>query len=191
MIRGARIRRYGFRLGRFQSETPPNGLSTIANRLGITVIQGMGPREDRYFRAAKGPRFHPELPDKKSSVWSWRDDWVERCPDKRCDLPEYVPDVTGGHSAPVALTTWKIQAIKVAILLETKGFVTRADIKALKIDPSRWTQFWLRNNGEGGWVRTDAMPDFKAQHPINYEQIRADFEKWAPPTGNSLFGTAA
>lgn len=24
------------------------------------------------------------------------------------------------------------------------------------------------------------MPDFRAQHPVNYEQIKADKTKWAP-----------
>lgn len=156
-----------------------NGLEIIAARLGIVVITGAEPSRHRRW---KGHHFDPSLPDDRASSYGSVETWPERCPDQRHRLPDYVPDVTGGHSAPVKLTEWKIGALKVQIILETRGFVTRADFKALRVHPSRWTQFWLRSNGEGGWVQTAAMPDFKAQHPVNYEQIKADMAKWMPAT---------
>lgn len=169
-----------------------NGLSTIARRLGIVVITGSEP--DRY-RDWKGPAFSPSLPRIDDHLYLHsREAWPERCPDERCKLPEYVPDVTGGHSAPVKLTQWKIAAIKAQILLETRGYITRADLKALKMSPTRWTQDWLKSNGEGGWVTCGRMPDFKAQHPVNYEQIKADFPKWSkdlPATVQPLIPGAA
>lgn len=156
-----------------------NGLSTIANRLGITVIEGTSPES---WRGWKGPAFHPELPSFKHQYLSdHREEWPQRCPDLRCKLPDYVPDVEGGKPSPVALTEWKIAALKAQIVLETRGRLTRTDFKALKLSPSRWTQFWLRADGNGGWINAGSMPDFKAQHPVNYEQIKADFAKWAPP----------
>lgn len=157
-----------------------NGLETIAKRLGITVILGSEPSRHAYPRS-DGPRFEPGLPGLGDHLAYWRDDWPQRCPDRRIALPDYVPDVIGGHSAPVKLTPWKIAALKAAILMEERGRITRADFKALGLSPSRWTQFWLCSDGDGGWLPTKAVPDFRAQHPVNYEQIKADFEKWAPP----------
>lgn len=161
-----------------------NGLETIARRLGIVVITGAAP-EGRHRRRARvswdGTVFAPELPE--PNPWNTRDEesrdcWPERCPDERIKLPEYLPDVTGGHSAPVQLTTWKIQAIKAAIVLEQRGWITRKDLQALKIDPSRWTQFWLVSVGDKRWAATERLPNFKAQHPTNYEQIKADIAVW-------------
>ncbi len=155
-----------------------NGLDYIAGRLGITVISGDEPKNwSRY----KGPSFFPDLPRLNDSTWDWREDWPQRCPDRRCKLPDYVPDVTGGKAAPLRLTEWKIAAIKAQIILETRGRLTRHDFKMLRINASRWTQFWLKSDGNGGWVDDGNMPDLKAQHPVNYEQIRADAAKWMPP----------
>lgn len=156
-----------------------NGLATIANRLGITVITGSGPE---HWTKWKGAAFHPDLPRLEHDyLTDYREDWPQRCPDRRCKLPDYVPDVEGGKPAPVTLTEWKIAAIKAQIILESRGFLTRQDFKALRINASRWTQFWLRSDGCGGWTDAGSMPDFKAQHPVNYEQIKADAPKWMPP----------
>lgn len=162
-----------------------NGMGTLARRLGIVVIEGFQRqvmrRVDGVYGYHPATTFTPDLPDLKDP-WSGELEsrgWPERCPDERHPLPEYVPDVTGGHASPVALTEWKIKAIKIAIIIETRGWVTRADFKVLRIDPSRWTQFWLKSAGGGRWA-SGSEPDFKAQHPVNYEQIKADMPKWAP-----------
>lgn len=159
-----------------------NGMETLAQYLGLVVILGDEPRQwDKW----KGPHFSPNLPDRQD--WSWvadrrRGEWPELCPDERCDLPDYVPDVQGGKPSPVSLTPWKVKAIKIQIVIERRGYVTRADFAALKIDPSRWTQYWLQNIGQKRWVPY-GMPDLKAQHPINYEQIKADWPKWSKDLG--------
>ena len=101
-------------------------------------------------------------------------------------LPEYVPDVSAGASAPVQLTDWKIRAIKIAVLLEKRGFVTRSDFKGIGIDHRRWLapNDWLKI--ENGRYIAGRLPDFKAQHPKNYAEIVADFDKWAPAAGVPL-----
>lgn len=152
------------------------GLATIAASLGVVVIHALGPAPKNVRRSP----FSPALPKLKDTLWHWHEDWPERAPDKRCKLPDYVPDVSGGHSAPVKLTEWKIAALKAVIIMEVRGFITRAEFTALRLSPSRWTQYWLKSNGSGGWIPTTATPDFKAQHPVNYEQIKADFAKWDP-----------
>ncbi|MBI1213834.1 MAG: hypothetical protein GC190_20425 [Alphaproteobacteria bacterium] len=79
------------------------------------------------------------------------------------------------------LTFWKINAIKIAIVLERRGFVTRADFKHIGIDPRRWITDWLKvSPNNTGFVANEHMPNFKAQHPRNYDQIAADWDKWKP-----------
>jgi len=164
-----------------------NGLGTIARHLGFVVVEGSSRMRTRRvgggYEEVSVAHFEPALPEIKA--WDRSElgyaGWPERCPDKRHDLPEYVPDVTGGHPSPAQLTPWKIKAIKAAILLETRGFLTRADFKALGLDPSRWTQYWLKSIGDKRWVAKPNLPDFRAQHPTNYEQIKADLAKWSAP----------
>jgi hypothetical protein len=67
------------------------------------------------------------------------------------------------------------------VLLVKRGYVTRGDFKFHQIDMSRWSQGrWLvpDQNNRGQWVRGSRMPDFKAQHPVNFPQIEADFQNW-------------
>lgn len=153
-----------------------NHLVAIAGHLGITVLvmnsyDRMGVRWTHDFR--------PALPDEASRYAL--NDWHPWQPADREHLPDYVPDVVGGKAAPVMLTDWKVRAIKLVILLDRRGVVTRKDMKALAISPSRWTAAYhgFLVAGEGGYVRCRRTPDFKAQHPENYAQIEADFDTWA------------
>ncbi|TPM19794.1 hypothetical protein [Mesorhizobium sp. B2-3-6] len=159
-------------------------MSEICAMLGITVITATHPDDNTEKRYGwRSPPFRPDLPSLDARLyWSGREhDWYDRCPAARCKLPEYVPDVGAGHSAPVALTNWKIQAIKLLIILERQGYVTKADFKHVKIDPSRWTRDWLERGPERGqFVTGKYTPDLKAQHPTNWAQIEADFDKWKP-----------
>lgn len=149
-------------------------IGSIARALGLGILS-VRPRE-------RGTWNHIELPDENSFGSTHWPCWL---PSRRCKLPEYVPDVEAGHSAPVQLTDWKIRAIKLMILLERRGYITRADMKALQISPTRWTDHWhgflAVDKAAGGYVRCDRTPDLRAQHPVNYDQIEADFEKWCPP----------
>lgn len=150
-------------------------LGPLCGMIGLTVISV---RKARW--STRIPfDFYPALPKEDGFE---RDDWHQWCPVERLKLPEYVPDVAAGASAPLALTHWKIGAIKLAILLEERE-ITRADFKAFGISPSRWTDpysGWLER-GVSGYRAGPGLPDFKAQHPVNYEQIKADKAKWAPP----------
>lgn len=161
-------------------ENATGALECIANHIGLTVIRVFPPWRDHC------DAFRPGLPDEKRQAWG--EEWFECCPTKRHALPEYVPDVPAGDSAPLQLTKWKISAIKIAVTLEQRGFVTRDDFKHHGIDHRRWVpQGWLEANS-GRYVRGQAMPDFKAQHPKVYAQIAADAEKWMPPASGPLFG---
>lgn len=106
--------------------------------------------------------------------------WPNWCPAERCALPDYIPDVEGGKSSPLKLTEWKIKAIRLMIVLERRGFVTRDDMAKIQISPSRWTDCYagFLARGTGGYVRCAATPDLRAQHPTNYAQIEADADQW-------------
>lgn len=144
-----------------------NHIGRLAAHVGITVI--------RY-----GRRVGLSLPNERDDfIWS---DWHSWCPAKRCELPDYIPDVSGGKSAPVMLTPWKVKAIKLLILLERRGFVTRADMNFLQISPTRWTCRFsgFLTPGSGGYVSHYRTPDLKAQNPKNWAEIEADFDRWKP-----------
>ena len=164
----------------------PNKLGRLCPRLGLQILTvydlNAGWSEPRWALSGWG------LPDEGRGYYSTMQ-WWNWCPSQRCSLPEYVPDVRGGDSAPVTLTPWKIKAIKLHIVLERQGYVTRSDMKALEISPSRWTDRshgFLAPNGEGKYVTGPRTPNFRAQHPINYAEIEADRSVW----GKALAGGA-
>jgi hypothetical protein len=142
----------------------------ICQYLGLTIISVF---------PANTKRFEPKLPTMKHSTQNPL--WHEWCPLERHPLPCYIPDVAAGASSPVQLTQWKIKALKVAALLEIRGFVLRSDFKHLGLDPRRWTarDGWLAASPDG-YVAGRRTPDFAKQHPVVYAQIKTDFDKWAP-----------
>lgn len=146
-------------------------LSAICQALGITVLLY---RDLTGFSWRGQMPFKPELPNKQDTFSGWQE-WA---PLTRCAVPDYVPDVRAGASAPVALTHWKVQAIRLAVILAERP-ITRADLKALGLSPTRWVgpDGWL-DQTPAGWVRGRRTPDFEAQHPVNYRQIAADRARW-------------
>lgn len=155
-------------------------LVTICDVLGITVIRVNHP--DSLFRPVY--KFSPALPE-TSRRQTWSSDWYDMAPSQRCALPEYVPDVVAGSKSPQQLTTWKIAAIRLQIIMERRGYVTRDDFKHLKLDHRRWIApgyRWLQPGAERGtFIPGSYYPDLKAQHPVNYIEIAEDFQRWAPP----------
>lgn len=123
---------------------------------------------------------NPELPDESS--WSNKY-WMPWLPEQRCTLPEYVPDVPAGVKAPVTLSQWKIQAIKIQILLEQRN-ITRSDLKHFNVNPTRWMDRWYGflepDEINQNWKRSNRMPDFCGQHPEVCAKIRTDIAKWLP-----------
>lgn len=156
----------------------------ICAALGLTVIEHRGERGGEFYGPnAYGPEFTPDLPCENAGRFLGGD-WHEWAPAERCAVPEYVPDVQAGCSAPIALTAWKVKAIRLSILLEDRP-VTRADFKALQLSPTNWLcpRGWLDpvpGARPGAWVRCDRTPNFEQQHPTNYGQIKADKDRWAP-----------
>ena len=152
------------------------GIEAICAYIGVVIIR-LWPKGERMWRRGT---FTPLLPSSAADVV--HEQWPEWGPPKRCALPDYVPDVAAGAPAPTKLTQWKIKAIKIAILLDRRGYVTRDDFRALHIDHRRWLPSgagWL-TLGNGRYTAGQSLPNFKAQHPTVYDQIAADFDKWEP-----------
>ena len=147
-------------------------MRSVAAYIGIVVIgvRKMGMRS----------YFDPFLPGDAHAQ-----DWPDQFPTQRHQLPEYVPDAVAGTPSPLTLTPWKIAAMRLCILLERRGYVVRTDFKHLHLDHRRWIAAgsgWLEpDNINKCWRRGFRCPDLKSQHPRNWEEIAADFERWAPP----------
>ena len=91
---------------------------------------------------------------------------------------------------PEKLTDWMIQAIRMCILVDRIGTVSRKHFQELKLHQSRWSEGrWLeKTEVRGLWKAGRNFPaaNFKAAHPISWAQIEADWPVWgaklsAPP----------
>ncbi len=118
--------------------------------------------------------------DRATTFWRYGPAWFDWNPERRIELPDYVPDVPAGASAPVQLTPWKIGALRLIAILEIRGYLTRADFREYGINPTRWTVHYrpesawlLKGQVHGQWIRGPAL-DFERQHPDVYAMIRAD-----------------
>jgi hypothetical protein len=140
--------------------------ANLCAALGLTMFHASG-------RAWPGRSsdFSPDL-----SMEHWNGGWHYWSPRERCELPEFVPDVIAGDSAPVQLTKWKIAALRIVATLEVRGHVTRQDFRGYGVDPRRWT-------GVGGWIKPGEQPgqfvrgdnlDFDRQHPEVYAKVLAE-----------------
>lgn len=152
----------------------------IAAYVGITIIRFTRLVRERNVRG--GYAFMPQLPGTDSATEHWAKDWHEWAPSARHKLPEYVPDVPAGMKSPLQLTQWKIGAIKLALMMERNGHLTRADFKHLHIDHRRWIapgSGWLKRDGDR-FVCGPHFPDVRSKHPTVTAQIEADAEHWMP-----------
>lgn len=167
-------------------------IAQIADLLGITVITAhrrqTGHLLSRNTAKSKTTYFRPDLPKvSRADPTAWfrsEPDWFDLAPLTRCRLPDYVPEVPAGASAPITLSEWTIRAIKVCIWVERTGTVTRAEFAALRISPGRWmTGRWLKKGAARGiWVAGPDFPaqSFRARHPGVFAQIEADWPHWSP-----------
>lgn len=67
----------------------------------------------------------------------------------RVTLPPIPLQGSGGQASPRVLSPWRVAALRLVIELRAKGSITRAEAKAIGIDPSHWvTRGWLRTDGQ-------------------------------------------
>lgn len=161
-------------------------LARVCDYIGVIVLSVYPQTSTRHY----GHRIEPGLPDRSDSYRGGGSAWHEWAPAERHKLPEYVPDVAAGAPSPLQLTEWKIKAIKIAVMLELRGAVSRRHFGELQIDHRRWIANGWVILGNGGYIR-GAMPDFAKQHPKVYEKIKADAAKWMPKQADLLAGINA
>lgn len=124
----------------------------------------------------------PEVPREDVVSWdAYADSWPQMLPAVRCKLPDFIPDSRAGSASPLTLTPWKIKAIKIACLLDRRGWLCRLDFKHLEIDHRLFvTSEWIMPV-DGAWRRGPRWPDFRQQHPRNFTEIDALWDEWKPP----------
>jgi hypothetical protein len=162
----------------------PKGLGFLCFELGIGLLTTSQERLGWSGRlGAIG--FSPGLP--RSDIGPDGNGWMEWCPAERCAVPDYVPDVAAGATAPVKLTPWKIAAIKLLIVARRRP-VIRRDFKHFGLDARRWIDprtGWLESTG-AGWIIGPHTPTLWLQHPRNWAEIEANYDRWAPPAPAAL-----
>lgn len=134
----------------------------ICAALGLMLIATKG----------HGSEFRPDLTPERQGWYSSAPGWHFWNPVERCRVPEYVPDVVAGSSAPIQLTDWKIKALRILATVDVRGYVTKDDFKEHRIDPRVWTgpaAYLVPGSAQGQWVRGKA--EFDKQHPEVYPKI--------------------
>lgn len=63
---------------------------------------------------------------------------------KRVRLPAVPLQGSGGQPSPRTMSKWREAALRLCILLDSKGWISGADFKAAGVDRQRWVQ--------GGWI---------------------------------------
>ena len=168
-------------------------LAAVCTLLGVTVLVVAKVKSGvTQCDSNRGKAFfsRPQLPKVERIDHHWLGDrvsWYDQAPIDRLALPDYVPQVECGVPAPMTLSTWKVQAMRVCIWVERAGTIRREHFKALKIDPGRWmTGHWLQKGpARGDWVAGPQFPaaSYRKHHGATYAQIEADFETWAAAAG--------
>lgn len=153
------------------------GIALMLEILGVLVMHPES-YEKPAFKAALGSRWKERHQAYEPADDNWYGSpplcWHDWNPVKRCQLPEYVPQVAAGVPSPLQLSTWKIGALKVIAELEVHGFITAKGVRAQGIDPRRFcaADGYLEPIGDGKWSR-GKLPRFEDQHPEAYAEILA------------------
>ncbi|KZK76331.1 hypothetical protein PsW64_05055 [Pseudovibrio sp. W64] len=153
-----------------------NDLAFICGLLNLQIIEVRdevkSPKYDEWFS--------PSLPVLDQYNFTY---FPEFFPLSRMPLPEIVPTVEAGKPCPTRLTDWKIKAIKLSILLEKNGFVTRKTFKELELSPTLFIyagKNWMeRGSTRGHWQKTGTFPDFRNGFEANYAELEQLFPDWS------------
>lgn len=141
------------------------GYNDLCAALGLTLIRS------RQTWRGEAVDFDPEI----GRMHGW-ERWHYRNPDKRHELPRFVPDVLAGVPSPSPLTKWKIAALQICAVMELRGFITRLDFRVAGIDHRRWVEQWLDPVPEqpGRWRWKDGFTGWAQNHPTVYPQVLAE-----------------
>lgn len=89
--------------------------------------------------------------------WITKQDWATRRGlnltewwkhgDGNVPLPEVAIQTSAGKPSPKVMSPWRVKALKICLLYQRQGYLTRADIMDGGVDATRWTQYWMRPIG--------------------------------------------
>jgi hypothetical protein len=99
-----------------------------------------------------------------------------RCDGAPLKLPGYASNSVAGSPAPIRLTDWKLNALRMFAIIEATGVACVADFKRLRLYPRSWAESgWVQRGAERGTYvagpRFNAIP---SQHPDAYASILAE-----------------
>lgn len=153
-----------------------NGWSQVASNLGLVVFW---PMRQAFRRDGRSFDFSPELGGR---YVIGGENFVDWNPTTRHELPPVATDAIAGSPCPVSLTPWKLGALAVLAELEVQGTITAKRIRALGIDPRRWTQCrWLEPaEKRGDWTRGEKCPPFDRQHATAFEAAQEKARQRTP-----------
>ena len=147
----------------------------IAHDLGLGIYTENHIREvevsKRYYGGTY-TRTHPRL-----DITAPSRVWIHTSP---LWLPPVVPRRSGGVAAPSTLSRWRVQAIKICLVLEARGYVTRDDFRKWDVDKSRWVAYgWIKAEGKIGRLTryvTGIDPPIEGWRDVAAELLETDTE---------------
>lgn len=129
---------------------------------------------------------------RESQLVPWEHDVLSgrhKPPEKRVELPPFVPVMRAGVPCPTPLTRWKLAALRACMLYRRQGYLTTAEIRELGMDASRWLQMMAKDGKVGRHdrlVRGDQpLPD--ELHPELAAQVAAHY---GAPAAAAIGGAA-
>lgn len=140
------------------------GMADALGMVGIAVFEPTG-----YEDHSGEPAFHRRDAGFGEPMFDWN-------PAKRLELPPVEFDGAAGIPSPSGMTEWKLRALRIIAILETRGHVTRRDFQDARLSPTRWMSYdgWLvRGATRGQWVR-GALPRIEETCPEVYARIKSD-----------------
>jgi hypothetical protein len=109
----------------------------------------------------------------ESKVWTTTEFW----------LPPIETDRPCGVQSPQSLTPWRVKALEICRLFESKGVLTSKDFKRVGINMNTWVQAeWIKPVGRSGRLTTYALGQY---HPGLGWEKEMDAIKALMPSQNS------
>ena len=122
-------------------------LAAVCRLLSITVIEMKTKVVFQQQQWGPKKKFTPDLPAVGNSTW--REDWFDLTPWKRCPLPEYVPDVTAGASSPSTLSDSALDGLVTGIVVENEQIGPNRYVARLGVLFDRNRAASIRRCGQG------------------------------------------
>lgn len=97
-------------------------------------------------------------------------------PGTRLTLPPIALQGSGGAPSPRTMSRWRVGALRICAVLRSRGWITRDDFRAHRVDRSRWVAAkWIVADGKmGSLARYVPGPRFDSTGPeVGYEKERA------------------